>query len=112
MTRLAAVAMAILISAGAAVPLFAGERGAVCRERSAVEKITREIHRRTYYSEVDPSLVTEQPTADPHVVRCQVCVQSAVYDMTRYRDHPIEQCVAHAFDVEIFPTGFVVHDRG
>jgi hypothetical protein len=112
MKRLAAVTMAMLVSAGPAVPLLAGERGPVCRERSVVEEIIREIHGRTYYSKVNPGLVTEQPTADPHVVRCQVCVQSAAYDTMRFGDRPNEQCVAHAFDVEIFPTGFVVHDLG
>jgi len=72
----------------------------------------RLVRERDYYSQVEPQLVTEQPTDDPHVVRCQVCVQLAPYDTMRFGDRPIQQCRPHAFDVEIFPAGFVVHGRG
>ncbi len=45
-----------------------------------------------------------------NVVRCQVCVQSAPYDMTQFGDRPIRQCLAHGFEVRIVPAGFVVRD--
>lgn len=113
MTRLAAtVMMTALVSIGWAPPLFAYERGPVCREQSVVDEMTRLIRATEYYSEVDPGLVTEQPTVDPRVVRCQVCVQLAPYDTMRFGEHPVVQCRAHGFDVEIFPAGFVVRDRG
>ena len=75
-----------------------------------VDEMTREVRAGDYYAEVDPRLVTEQPTADPRVVRCQVCVQSAPYDTMRFGDRPIAQCVAHGFEVQILPDGFVVRD--
>ncbi|MDR3529058.1 MAG: hypothetical protein P4L90_00675 [Rhodopila sp.] len=110
MGRLAAVTTAILVSAGSGVPALAWERGPVCREPSVVDEMTRQIRDRDYYSIVDPQLVTEQPTADPRMVRCQVCVQLAPYDMTRFGDYPIKRCVAHGFEVQILSSGFVVRD--
>ena len=112
MTRLMAVTMAMLVAAGSAVPVVALERGPVCREPTVIEEMAREVRSRSYYSVVDHTLVTEQPTADPLVVRCQVCVQLAPFDTLRFANHPIEQCLPHGFDVQILPTGFVVHDLG
>ena len=100
----------LLLSLCAAAPAFAGERGPACREPSVVDEITRQVKARNYYDRVDPRLVTEQPTADPQIVRCQVCVLSAPYDTTRLDDHPIEQCVADNFEVRMLPRGFVVRD--
>ena len=100
----------LLLSIGAAAPAFATERGPACREHSVVDEITRQVKARNYYGRVDPRLVTEQPTADRQVVRCQVCVLSAPYDTTRLDDHSIEQCVADNFEVRILPRGFVVRD--
>jgi hypothetical protein len=91
-------------------PVLAAERGPVCREATVVDEMTREVQARNYYGTVDPRLVTEQPTADPRVVRCQVCVQSAPYNMVRFGDHPIAQCLRHDFDVSILTNGFVVQD--
>ena len=99
----------LLLTIGSTAPALAGERGPVCRERSVVDEITREVRAGDYYGQVDPRLVTEQPTTDPRVVRCQVCVQTAPYDTIRFGDHPIEQCVARRFEIEIVPRDFVVH---
>lgn len=107
---IAAICAALVLSIAAVCPARASERGPVCREPSVVDEITREVRTRDYYSLIDPRLVTEQPTADPRVVRCGVCVQSTPYDTTRFRDHPIEQCVARGFEVRILPAGFVVRD--
>ncbi|HEY0181876.1 MAG TPA: hypothetical protein VGC09_03625 [Rhodopila sp.] len=94
----------------AAPPAFAGERGAVCREPSVVDEMTREIRDHYYYSEVDPRLVTETPTSDAVLVHCQVCVQSAPYDTIRSGEHPIARCLAHEFEVRILHSGFRVRD--
>jgi hypothetical protein len=75
-----------------------------------VDEMTREIREQSYYAEIDPRLVTEQPTLDQRLVRCQVCVQTAPYDTMRVGDRPIEQCEAHGFEVLILPLGFVVRD--
>jgi hypothetical protein len=91
-------------------PAIAGERGPVCREPSVVDEMTREIRDHDYYSRVNPRLVTETPTADANLVRCQVCVQSAPYDTIRFGDQPIRQCLEHGFDVQILQNGFIVHD--
>jgi hypothetical protein len=91
-------------------PARAGERGPVCREPSVVDEMTREVRSQNYYSIVRPGLVTETPTADPTVVHCQVCVQSAPYDTIRFGDQPIRQCVPHPFEVKILQSGFVVRD--
>ena len=73
-------------------PAFAGERGPVCREELVVDEITREVRASNYYSNVDPRLVTEQPTSDPLVVRCQVCVLSEPYDTIRFGDKSVGRC--------------------
>lgn len=110
MAKWAVAAMAILVLAGTAVPARSGIREPVCREASVVDEMTRQVRADHYYTDVDPRLVTEQPTADPRVVRCQVCVQSAPFNTLRFGDRPIEQCVARAFDVQILPGGFVVQN--
>jgi hypothetical protein len=111
------LAMPMLIAlAWLLVPAFGGgaasaaERGPVCRETSVVDEMTREVAAQNYYATVDPRLVTEQSTADPLVVRCQVCVQSASYNTTRFVNRPIEQCLAHGFEVHILTNGFIVQD--
>src|ERR1700743_2990111 len=93
-----------------ASPAFGGGRGVGCREPSVVDEMTREIRDHSYYSEVDPKLITESPTADPALVRCQVCVQSAPYDMTRFGDRPVGRCLEHGFEIQILPGGFLVRD--
>ena len=99
----------LLLAATAARPAHA-EGGPVCREPSVVDEITREVRTRNYYTTVAPRLVTEQPTADPRVVRCNVCVQLAPYDTMRFGERPIERCVPQGFEVRIVPAGFVVRD--
>jgi hypothetical protein len=99
--------MLALVAAGQAK---AFERGPVCRESTVVDEMTREIRSRSYYAEVDPRLVTEQPTTDSRVVRCQVCVQMSPYDTMRFGDRPIQQCQAHGFEILILTRGFVVRD--
>jgi hypothetical protein len=89
-------------------PGLAAERGPVCRETSVVEEIAREIRAGDYYADVDPQLVTEQPTADPRFVRCQVCVLVAPFNTLRFGDRPIAQCRSRDFEVQILSGGFVV----
>ena len=88
----------------------AGERGPVCREPSVVDEMTREVRDHNYYSRVDPKLVTETPTPDPNLVRCQVCVQFAPYNTTRFGEQPVGRCVEHGFEIQILRSGFVVRD--
>jgi hypothetical protein len=89
---------------------MAREVGPACREASVVDEMTRDIRARDYYSNVNPMLVTEQPTAEPNIVHCQVCVQDAPYETTRYGDQPVRQCRPHTFEVRILRAGFVVRD--
>jgi hypothetical protein len=105
-----ATAAIVLLPICAVGPAVAGERGPVCREPSVVDEMTREIRDHNYYSRVNPRLVTETPTAEANLVRCQVCVQSAPYDTIRFGDQPIRQCLYHGFDVQILSNGFVVRD--
>lgn len=107
--RRSVAVLLLLLAAGGAGPALAGERGPVCRETSVVDEITREVRAVDYYGNVDPRLVTEQPTSDPRVVRCQVCVLFAPYDTIRFGNRPIARCVARDFDVQIVTYGFVVH---
>jgi hypothetical protein len=102
--------VAVLGAVVMAQPAAARERGPVCREPSVVDEMTRQIRLTNYYSFVNPRLVTEQATRTDNVVRCDVCVQSAPYDMTQFGDRPIRQCLAHGFEVRIVPAGFVVRD--
>jgi hypothetical protein len=109
MRRLAAT-MIVLNLVGSTTPTMARVREPVCREPSVVDEIVREIRSQNYYGSVDPKLVTEQPSGDPELVRCQVCVESAPYDTVRFGDKPIAQCLRHDFEVRILSTGFVVRD--
>nr|WP_294529028.1 hypothetical protein [uncultured Rhodopila sp.] len=102
--------VAMLATVAAAQPASARERSPVCREPSVVDEMTRQIRLSNYYSFVNPRLVTEQATRTDNVVRCQVCVESAPFDMTQFGDRPIRQCLAHGFEVRIVPAGFVVRD--
>jgi hypothetical protein len=106
MRRTAAMLLLLL----AMRPAVAGERGPVCREASVVDEISREIRAKNYYADVDPWLVTEQPTTDPRFVRCQVCVLSAPYDTIRFGDRPVANCLSRSFEVQILSDGFVVRD--
>ena len=99
-----------LISIVSADTASAGERDPVCRQASVVDEMARQIINRNYYGRVDPKLVTETPTAIANVVRCQVCVQSAPYNTTRFGDQPVKQCLEQGFEVQILPRGFVVRD--
>jgi hypothetical protein len=92
----------------AATPALAYERGPVCREPTVVDEMTREIRADNYYADVDPRLITEQPTLDPRVIRCGVCVLYAPYNTVRFGDYPIARCVARGFDVLTLSNGFVV----
>ncbi|MBV8505666.1 MAG: hypothetical protein JOZ58_16710 [Acetobacteraceae bacterium] len=102
--------LAVLTALGAARPAAAWERGPVCREPTVVDEMTREIRERNYYAWVDPGLVTEQATPVANVVSCQVCVLAAPWEMTRFGDRPVRQCLVHEFEVRIVPAGFVVRD--
>ena len=102
--------LVLLTPIGVVQPGYAWERGPVCREPSVVDEMKREIRLQNYYTQVNPNLVIEQSTAEANVVRCQVCVQAAPYEMTRFGDRPIRQCMAHAFEVRILPAGFLVRD--
>ena len=108
--RQSSLKLCLLLALGMPTPLFAIERGPVCREPSVIDEITREVRRLNYYSSIDPKLVTEQGTADPRIVQCQVCVESAPYETLRYGDQPIRQCLPRGFEVRILTGGFVVRD--
>ncbi len=89
-------------------PAFGIERGPVCREPSVVDEITREVQSRNYYADIDRALVTERPTTDPRILRCDVCVLSAPYDTIRFGDRPVARCTAQGFEVRTLTNGFVV----
>lgn len=109
MRRPAATTLLLLSIAGTQ-PGFAAAPGLVCRQPSVLDEMAREVHARNYYTTIDPRLVTEQPTSNPLLVRCQVCVQATPFDTTRFGERPVEQCLAHDFEIRIVPTGFVVRD--
>jgi hypothetical protein len=100
-------AATLLLLLGTA-PALAGERGPVCREPSVVDEMTREVRADNYDADVDPRLVTEQPTGNARVVRCDVCVLLAPYDTIRFGDWPVARCLARGFDVLTLTNGFVV----
>jgi hypothetical protein len=108
--RRAASIMLLLLAICGTRPAAATERGPVCRESSVVDEMARQVRAWNYYGRVDPRLVTEQSTADPRVVRCQVCVLSSPYNTTAAGERRIDQCVARGFEVRILTRGFVVRD--
>lgn len=104
------VPVVLSVALGAIGSSMAGERGPVCRQPSVVDEMTREIRDQDYYSSVNRALITETPTTDPNVVQCQVCVQVAPYNTSRFGDQPIRQCKPHGFEVRILHSEFVVRD--
>jgi len=91
-----------------ATPAMAQPQHSICRETAVVAEMTREIRARNYYIKVDPALITEQPTSDPLIVRCQVCVEAAPYNMTQYGEAAIPRCQPRGFEVRALRLGFVV----
>ena len=83
-------------------PAFAGERGLVCREELVVDEISPGVE---LYGNVDRRLVTEQPTSDPLVVRCQVCVLSGPDDTIRFGAKSVGRCESRDFEVLILSGG-------
>jgi hypothetical protein len=108
--RRAAATMLLLLAICAIRPAAATGRGPVCRESSVVDEMARQVRALNYYGRVDPRLVTEQSTADPRLVRCQVCVLSTPYNTTRTGERRIDQCLPRLFEVRILAHGFVVRD--
>ncbi|OYV38405.1 MAG: hypothetical protein B7Z80_10140 [Rhodospirillales bacterium 20-64-7] len=104
--------MAILAIAALGQPAGAHEQGPVCRVPTVVDEMARQIRTANHYAQVDARLVTEQPTATPNLVRCQVCVLDAPYDMPRFGPQPIRRCIAHGFEIRILQAGYVVRDLG
>lgn len=104
MQRIAATLLLLLVVR----PALAADRGPVCRQPSVLDEMTREVRATNYYGTVDPRLVTEQPTAAPMVVRCDVCVLYQPYETARFGDRPIARCLPRGFEVQILPDGFVV----
>ena len=100
----------MLLAIPAAAPSRAEQQELVCRQPSVIDEIRREVRDHDYYSKIDPRLVTETPTATPDVVMCQVCVLSAPFNVTRFGEQPIKQCLEHGFEVRILRGGFVVRD--
>jgi hypothetical protein len=109
MRRPAAMVL-LLLAVLAIAPAAATERGPVCREVSVVDEMARQVRLWNYYGRVESRLVTEQSTADPRVVRCQVCVLSSPYDTTVAGQRRIDQCLPRWFEVRIVAHGFVVRD--
>ncbi len=100
----------IMILLLAAPPSRAEQQQLVCRQPSVVDEIRRQVRDHDYYSQVDARLVTETPTSSPGVVMCQVCVLSAPFNVTRFGEQPVRQCLEHGFEVRILRGGFVVRD--
>ncbi|HEX2942029.1 MAG TPA: hypothetical protein VHO91_13355 [Rhodopila sp.] len=111
MIRVAAMA-AVLVIAALGQPACAHEQGPVCRIPTVVDEMARQIRNGNHYAQVDPQLVTEQLTATPNLVRCQVCVLNTPYDMPRFGPQPIRRCIARNFEVRILQAGYVVRDLG
>jgi hypothetical protein len=82
--------------------------GPICREPSVVDEIARQIKSNDYYAKVEAQLITEEPTREANVVRCQVCVLARPYLMPQFGDKPIPRCLPAEFDVRAVGLGFVV----
>jgi hypothetical protein len=100
------MAVALLLAAYP-VAVFA-HTGPICREPSVVDEIAREVKSRDYYAKVEARLITEEPTRDANVVRCQVCVLTRPYQMSQFGDNPVPRCRPAEFDVRAVGLGFVV----
>jgi hypothetical protein len=100
------IAVALLLAAYP-VSVFA-HTGPICREPSVVDEIGRQVKSRDYYAKVEAHLITEEPTREANVVRCQVCVLTRPYLMSQFGDKPVPRCLPAAFDVRAVGLGFVV----
>ena len=90
------------------VPSRAGVPGPMCQVPSVVALIEQELPTNSYYTRLDPRLISESPTPDPNLVRCYVCVTIFAYDTSRFDGVPVARCEGRLFTVRAVPHGFVV----
>lgn len=83
---------------------------AICQRQEVLDVVGPVLRQRTAYARLRPSLVTEQPTADPRVVHCTACLEVAIYDTPLIGPRPALACVPHSFDVEALDHGLRVLD--
>ncbi|MBV9248245.1 MAG: hypothetical protein JO227_03220, partial [Acetobacteraceae bacterium] len=86
----------------------AGGPAPICRADSVLQAVWRIMHSRAAYVEVDPNLVSEEPTAVRNVVRCGICVLLASYDTPVFGPLPVLTCEPHIFTVRSLQIGYVV----
>jgi hypothetical protein len=82
--------------------------GPVCRLPAVIDVMTQSLRLNPYYAHIDPWLVSEAPTSDPHVMRCYVCLNIILYDTTRLGEVPAARCEVRIFSVRLLRNGFVV----
>lgn len=106
--------LALLILAVIATPFARAHATApapVCRLPAVIDVMARELRSNPYYTRIGPELIGESPTADPKVVRCDVCLNIILYDTGRFGDVPVARCEARIFTVRAVSNGFVVHPQ-
>jgi hypothetical protein len=99
------LALLLGMSSGRAI---AGQPGPVCRLQTVVDVMARELSTRATYARLDPTVIEEEPTPDPRIVRCGVCFMTAFYNTALYGAQPVTRCEPRTFTVETVRNGYVV----
>lgn len=107
--RLGRVAVsALVLSAGFAMPVRAGDSGPICRVPSVVDVMRRELHRRDHYAHIERQWIKEYPGLSLNVVLCGVSALTLRYDAASSDDVPLRYVTSHEFRVLALPDGYVV----
>ena len=110
--RLRRVVPRLLLACAIVVPLgqraVATEHGPICRVRSVVDVMAREIRRHDHYARVEKQQISEYPAVTPNVVLCAVPAWTLRYDAWRNGNLPLVYPERYEFRVQALLGGYVV----
>ena len=103
-------ALALIPPALSPAAARAGEAapGPVCHLPAVLDVMTESLRLNRHYARIDPRSISETPTVDPRVVRCDVCVNFLLYDTVHLGEVPAARCEGQVFAVRILRNGYVV----
>jgi hypothetical protein len=86
----------------------AGAPGPTCRLPAVVDVAAQALRLNPRYAHIEPRHIRESPTADPRVVRCDLCLTILHYDTARFGETPATYCQEWRYAVRAVRSGFVV----
>jgi hypothetical protein len=108
MQRVVALAGLLAMAAPVAATQAAAPPGPTCRLPAVVDVAAQALRLNPRYAHIEPQRIRESPTADPRVVRCDLCLTILHYDTDRFGETPAAHCEARGYSVRAVRNGFVV----